>query len=87
MDYSLIKIFHTWLPVLVNIIKSINTINYLYNFNIINIFADGLIGDNAIIEIKCPYSVKDYLHIRDAIVDKKVSISETIIHNNTVYTF
>jgi len=36
-------------------------------------FSDGLIiGENAIIEIKSPYSVKDYLHIRDAIVDKKV---------------
>ncbi|KAE9523743.1 hypothetical protein AGLY_015803 [Aphis glycines] len=35
---------------------------------------DGLIGDTVIIEIKCPYSVKNYLHIRDAIVDKKTLI-------------
>lgn len=81
MVYLSIKIFHTWLLVLVNKIKRVNIINYLYDLNKINIFADGLIGDNAIIEIKCPYSVKDYLHIRDAIVDKKVHVSEIIIHN------
>lgn len=50
------------------------TITFLYNFDIIHNFSDGLVGDDAIIEIKCPYSVKDYLHIKDAIVDKKVLI-------------
>lgn len=35
--------------------------------------SDGLIvGHSAILEIKCPYFVKDYSNIRDAISDKKV---------------
>lgn len=33
---------------------------------------DGLIGDDSLIEIKCPYSAKDYKNLSDAIKDKKV---------------
>ncbi|XP_050065595.1 uncharacterized protein LOC126554579 [Aphis gossypii] len=33
---------------------------------------DGLIGDDEIIEIKCPYSVKDYSNIFEAISDGKI---------------
>lgn len=36
---------------------------------------DGLIGHDEIIEIKCPYSAKDYTNIFEAINDGKVSCS------------
>ncbi|CAI6373581.1 unnamed protein product [Macrosiphum euphorbiae] len=33
---------------------------------------DGLIGDDCLVEVKCPYSAKDYTTIVDAINDKKI---------------
>lgn len=33
---------------------------------------DGLIRNDSIIEVKCPYSAKDYPTIEEAINDKKV---------------
>lgn len=34
--------------------------------------SDGLTEDNGLVEIKCPYSAKDYTNINDAIIEKKV---------------
>ncbi|CAI6376417.1 unnamed protein product [Macrosiphum euphorbiae] len=33
---------------------------------------DGLIGNDSIIEVKCPYSAKDYPTVEEAIKDKKI---------------
>lgn len=36
------------------------------------ILLDGLIGEDAICEVKCPYSVKNYESLEKAVLDKKV---------------
>lgn len=38
-----------------------------------NIIIDGLIEDNATVEVKCPFSVKDYESLEQALLEKKVS--------------
>ncbi|KAE9541318.1 hypothetical protein AGLY_004563 [Aphis glycines] len=51
--------------------------HYIYKNKIINPpilygILDGLIGNDSIIEVKCPYSAKDYPTIEEAIKDKKI---------------
>jgi len=36
-----------------------------------NIIIDGLIEDNAIVEVKCPFSVKDYMKVRNKLFLKR----------------
>jgi len=38
-----------------------------------NIIIDGLIEDNATVEVKCPFSVKDYESLEQALLEKKVN--------------
>lgn len=42
-------------------------------------FIDGLVGDQAIVEIKCPYTAKDSENSIDAVNNKLVSCVLTII--------
>lgn len=46
--------------------------------------SDGLIGENAILEIKCPYAVKDTLNAVEA-VEMKMIINITYIIRYTIY--
>jgi len=43
------------------------------------LFIDGLVGDQAIVEIKCPYTAKDSENSIDAVNNKLVSCVLTII--------
>ncbi|XP_050055732.1 uncharacterized protein LOC126549701 isoform X2 [Aphis gossypii] len=42
---------------------------------------DGLTEDNGLVEIKCPYSAKDYTNINDAIIEKKVLLKLLVTRN------
>lgn len=50
-----------------------------------NIIIDGLIEDNATVEIKCPFSVKDYESLEQALLEKKVSFIPTFVLRSQEY--
>lgn len=48
----------------------------VFTNNIFGTYIDGLIiDDDSLIEVKCPYSAKDYPSCIDAVKDKKVKLS------------
>lgn len=51
----------------------------MYNINIIYVYyfkyLDGLIGDKALLEIKCPFSIKDTFELKTAVDNEKVKAS------------
>lgn len=44
----------------------------MYIFNFSNIFLDGLVGNNAVIEIKCPFAAQNTVSAVDAVEKKLV---------------
>jgi len=50
-----------------------------------NIIIDGLIEDNATVEVKCPFSVKDYESLEQALLEKKVSFKPIFVLRNQGY--
>lgn len=50
-----------------------------------NIIIDGLIEDNATIEVKCPFSVKDHESLEQALLEKKVSFVPIFVLRNRRY--